>query len=416
MLRLSGIALLLAAVTAHAQVPTIAADDAIEKAIRSSSLTMDGRPFHAVLEISKPSDRSSPFHGRIEVFWQGPNAYRTIIQSSVFSQSRIVNGQQVEEHNTGDFYPNWLHGYLTAILTPVPRPGLFLHANGRVALGDHMTTCFKHDDRPGGITDQLTWAQLCLTGTGPSIATYIDFTYFVELKDFDGHDPVVGKLTLLEPLSDKDRAAELTVLAPTPLNERIETAFVSTLKEESLVEVTDTSPWPPVRDGKTEGYMIVYALTDRSGQVREAYKHNSDNAELEEAGVARALHYKFKPLLIDGVPQQMEMPLVLHFSSRVNDPRPIVEGPELAHYISGCSTPDLPQGLLPKGTVFHLRFLIGEEGKVYEEKFPEANDKLKIPNELLNPAWSSLQSCKFKPYLRDGNPTEYFALFTFLAP
>jgi hypothetical protein len=434
MYRLLLLTSLFACFSAYSQAPSnvVPADDAIRHALKTSSLTVDGTPFHAELVISKPSDKASPYKGTVEVFWKNGSTYRTVIDSPAFQQLRIVNGDQVEEHNTGDFYPNWLREYLTALLNPLPRPELFLPRPGNVVLGEHMNTCMTHDDRPGGITNQLTWAILCIQGSEPSIASYMDFTSSVELKDFqhfgknkliartyqryfEDNSPVVGKLVVVEPLRDQD-AASLAIAKPTPIAERIATTFVSTLKEESLIDVADTSPWPPIRDGRTEGYMIVYPITDRSGQVREAHKHNSDNAELEDAGVARALHYKFKPLLVDGIPQQMEMPLVLHFSSHIEDPRPVVTGTEISKYATGCSKPNLPGDLAPTGTVFHIRYLIGEEGKVYEENFPETNNKPGIPNDLVNPAWGSLASCKFKPYIRDGKPTEYFVLFTFTAP
>ena len=48
-----------------------------------------------------------------------------------------------------------------------------------------------------------------------------------------------------------------------------------------MVEKAPEIQWPAVREGKTEGYMIVYARTDRTGQVRETAKHNSDQPGLE---------------------------------------------------------------------------------------------------------------------------------------
>jgi len=433
MFRIIGLFPLVVAIPLYAQMqppPAIPLAEAIQRVQQHSSLTNQGKPFHALLTISNPKNPDSAYQATIEVFWKNPNSYRTVITSRTFSQTRIVQGDQVEEHNTGDFYPPWLQNYLTAILNPLHLPNAFQNTTGQIFLGDHMRSCLRHDDRPGGITNNLTFANICFAGNDAHLESMDDFTYAMIFGDYqhyrkqsiaytyqsgmDGNDAVVGKLTLLEPLADAP--ALFTITTPTPPADRIETTAVSTLKEESLVERSDNSPWPPIRDGKTEGYMIVYAVTDRTGQVRSASKYNSDNAELEYAGVARAMHYKFKPLLIDGVPQQMEMPLVLHFSSHIEDPIPVVTGDAITSYASGCGTPTLPTGLLPKGTPFHIRYFIGEEGKVHEESFPEANDKLQIPQTLLNPAWASLRSCRFTPYLRDGKPTVYYALFTFYAP
>ena len=434
MFRIIALVPLLMAMPLSAQMqrpPSITVGDAIQRVQHNSSLTDNGKPFHALLSISNPKNPDSAYRATIEVFWKSKRSYRTVIVSPTFSQTRIVSGDQVEEHNTGDFYPPWLQDYLTAILNPLHLPNAFQNASGQIFLGETMRSCQIHDDRPGGITNDLTHAMICFTGNEPHLESMGDFTYGMTFSDYrpygkqhiaytyqgdmDGNDPVFGKLTLLEPLVDSSSAL-FTITTPTSPADRIETTAVSTLKEESLVERSDTSPWPPIRGGKTEGYMIVYAVTDRTGQVRLANKYNSDNAELEYAGVARAMHYKFRPLLIDGVPQQMEMPLVLHFSSHIENPIPVVTGDEINKYVSGCTIPDLPAGLLPSGTPFHIRYFLSEQGKVYEENFPEANDPLRIPEGLLNPASDSLRSCRFLPYLEDGKPTVYYVLFTFRAP
>jgi hypothetical protein len=422
-----------------AQTPplVISIDDALDRALRTTSLTDHGQPFHAILAISKSDNPSSPFHGTIEVFWRDANTYRIVITSETFSQTRIVSGEKIEEHNTGDFYPVWLRTYVNALLAPVPRPDLFRHRGGRIALGEHMTSCASRDDRPGGITDQMTWGQLCFEGAEPRLSSVMDFTGFIEFKDYrkfgekliayryqdylDGNNPVIGELQVLETLHSSDPSL-FTVTQPTPASELLETTFVSTLKGESMLARADTSPWPPVHEGKTEGYMIVEAITDRTGQVREAYKHNSDNPGLEAAGVARALNYKFQPLLLNGVPQQMEMPLVLHFTSQIADPIPILTGDEISTVASGCGTPSLPSGVLTKGTVFHIKISVNEEGKVTGESFPEANkfypetNATSVPNALLSPALRAVGQCRFTRYLRDGVPTYYHALFSFTAP
>lgn len=410
--------------------PSITIAEAIQRVQHNSSLTDRGKPFHAVLTISNPNNPDSAYKATVEIFWKNKRTYRTVITSRTFSQTRIVQGKQIEERNTGDFYPPWLQDYVVAILNPLHLPSVFQRDSGQIFLGDHMHSCLRHDDRPGGITDNLTFANICFAGNDPTLASMDDFTYKMTFSDFrpyekqdipytyrggmDGNDRIIGKLALLEPLDDAPNL--FTITTPTPPADRIETTAVSTRKEESLVERTDTSPWPAIRDGKTDGYMIVYAVTDRTGQVRSANKYNSDNAELEDIGVARALHYKFKPLLINGVPQQMEMPLVLHFSSHIEDSIPVVSGDEINKQVSDCKTPTLPAGLLPTGTPFHIRYFISEQGKVNEENYLEANDKLQIPDKLLTPASAALQSCRFAPYLRDGKPTAYYVLFTFTAP
>jgi hypothetical protein len=306
-----------------------------------------------------------------------------------------------------------------------------MNTNASIRFGETLTSCLSHEDKPGGISNDLTQTRICFIGEDSRLKSFSDFTYEMDFSDYrpfgsksiprtyergmDWMTPSVGRLTVLEPLNAADSTL-FTIVKATPPADRIETTAVSTLEEESLVEQTDTSPWPPIRGGKTEGYMIVRAITDRTGQVRFAHKYNSDNAELEYAGVARAMHYKFKPLLIDGVPQQMEMPLVLHFSSRIDEPWPMLTGKDIDKVTSGCGTASLPTGLWPSGKVFHIQYGVDQAGKVTTTSFPEANDNPGVPHALMNAAWRSVQSCRFSPYQQNGKATEYIVLFTFTAP
>jgi hypothetical protein len=403
----------------------IDAPEAMVRAQEASSLTYHGKPFHALLSISQPSDASSPFRGTVEIFWQAANKYRIVLTSPAFSRTLIVNGRQQQEANTGDYYPIWLRSYVTALMDPFPHA--VVNSNGRVAIGPNMSSCLQRDDRPGGITDEMTRASVCFRGLEPTLHRVQSFTYFMEFRDsqsfgkkqiartyqdyLKGNDPVVGILKTLEPLPPNESLFVIT--NPTPPADRIETAFISTKEEEALQQITVSEPWPTVGDGKTEGYMIIHVQTDRTGQVREAYKHNSDNSGLEAAGVQRALKYKFKPLLQNGVSLQMETPLVLHFTSTIANahPVPVLTGEQLATVTTGCGTANLPSGLAPKGTVFKIRFSVAETGKVAGEVYPQ-----NVPSALTNAAYSSLTSCKFRQYMVDGKPSYYHADFIFVAP
>ena len=94
----------------YAQFPTngsmsgerVDTDTAIQRALAKSSLTDDGKPFHAILNIGAAG---SPYTGQVEVWWKAPDKYKSVIQSPTFNQIRIVNGSQISEKNTGDYYP-----------------------------------------------------------------------------------------------------------------------------------------------------------------------------------------------------------------------------------------------------------------------------------------------------------------------
>jgi hypothetical protein len=394
----------------------VAADTALSRALKASSLTEDGKPFHAVLIIG---DAKSPNSGRVEVWWAAKQKYKIDIASPAFSQTRIVNGPDVMETDSGDYYPRWLEDFVDAILDPVPMIGNFRGRGGFVMIGPQIKNCLGRDDRPAGITDQMTWGQVCFSGAKPHLQSVLTMNYEVELEDWKpfgekeiartyktdvlGYEEVVAHLTMLE--ESRDAPDELfAVGTPTPADRQIKTAFVSTLKEESLIENAPTIDWPTVREGKTEGYMIVYARTDRTGQVRETAKHNSDQAGLEDFGMEQALRYKFRPLVVDGVAVQMEMPLVLHFTSKLADPIPMLTGEQLLKQISGCDA-KLVSGIPSSGRITPTSIAVNEDGKLTGEGY--VNVDAGSPAVLVKVKLALGLDCHFAPLVRNGVVTYY---------
>jgi hypothetical protein len=391
------------------------ADRAISRALKVSSLTDEGKPFNAALVIGASG---SPYSGRVEVWWASKNKYKIVIASPAFSQTRIVNGDQVMETNSGDYYPRWLENFVDAILDPVPMIENFRGRGGAVMVGPRiMNSCLRRDDRPGGITDQMTWGDICFVGSEPRLESVLTMNYDIEFEDWKpfgkkqiartyktsvlDYKEIVAHLTELEELRDVSEDL-FAITTPTPLEQQIKTAFVSTLKEEGLVENAPKIDWPTVREGKTEGYMIVYARTDRTGQVRETAKHNSDQPGLESFGMEQALRYKFKPLMVNGIAVQMEMPLVLHFTSKIADPIPMIKGKELLKQMSGCDA-SLVSTVPSSGNITATTIAVNEEGKLTGEGYgPQVNPGL--PAVLVN---GPLFNCHFAPLVRNGVVTYY---------
>jgi hypothetical protein len=230
-------------------------------------------------------------------------------------------------------------------------------------------------------------------------------TYQTDVLDYQ---PVIGRLTKLEELKKPDDVM-FTITVATPADQRISTSLVSTLKEENLIENAPVIQWPTVREGKTDGYMIVYARTDRAGQVRETAKHNSDQPGLESFGMEQALRYKFKPLVVDGVAEQMEMPSVLHFSSHLAAPLPVLSVADMKKQVISCKTA-LPPGT-SVGTVVRIRVSVNEEGKI-----AGVGSSGPMKPEQFIAASARVKACKFAPYVLNGKATYYKGDVEFAAP
>jgi hypothetical protein len=400
----------------------ISADEALDRVLKNNVLTSDGPPFHAVLEIKEIKDSDPAFTGRVELFWQDKEKYRLILESPNFGQTLIVNTARVMETDRGDFYPNWLNNFVTALMDPMPRLRDLRGRGAQVAVGPTASfSCDSRDDRPNGITDQMTWAEVCFSGEQPRLDFVIDFTYNMEFHDFSkfGRKQIAqtyvsgtgdrarlrGTMTTLEEWTPDETL--LSVTTPTEPADRILTTFVSTLTEEAMLESAPKNiVWPAMRQGKTEGYMIVQAITDRSGQVRETSKHNSDNPGLESFGREVALKYKFKPLLIDGAPRQMVMPLVLHFTTTLGaDPLPELDDATTRKMITGCLLPQEIDDRASAGKIIVITFSVQDDGGLMTLR---SSDR-KIPELTL---YQQFHNCHFPKYTVKGKPTAYNANMT----
>ena len=264
-------------------------DVALDRALTASPLTYNGKPFHAAMEIGTAG---TAYSGRIEVWWVNATKYRMTVTSPNFSQTRIVNGDTIEDKDDGDFYPRWLEEFALAVMDPVPMAKNFRGLGQSVTLGGGQRSCLGRNDRTNGITDELTQGQVCFFGADPYVSHVSSFNNSMSFGNWQrfGKKQVArtyqtilfdrrllaGTLAQLEELKHPDEEM-FTAGSGTRKGLRTATMFVSTLKEESLLEKAPELQWPSVREGRTDGYMIVYARTDQTGQVRETAKYNSDN-------------------------------------------------------------------------------------------------------------------------------------------
>jgi len=308
---------------------TLSNAEAVDRALQLCSLTAGEQPFHLVFEIAPTPDAHEPalraMRAQIEVFWLNPITYRTVIRSRDFSQTRIVNGGVVEEHNTGDFYPRWIQNFVEALLEPIPESALLRKVPGSVPVGVEEHACIS-----GGS------AQVCFQNAEPRIATGSDASRSLWFDDYapfgrrqiartltdklPGNLLIRGHILLLAPLAQSDypslKAREFTLD-----NKLIQTEFVSQSTAESLMQIGApnfrhnsrsgaqkksrsrlTLPDSP-RDAQ-DSPANVYIRTDRSGKVREAYAQDSSGGS--GGTVARALALRFKPLVVSGAARQME--------------------------------------------------------------------------------------------------------------
>lgn len=317
----------------------------LRASLRNSVLIHGDQPFHLILKIApsrKPNFRQAPssMQGTMEVFWISPDRYKLVLDSPAFRQTKIVDGEQIEEHDEGDFYPRWLDNFVQALFNPLPKtqlPKLLplrLTGGGTFAVPGRpiirMPRCAETSERPNGITEETSVARICFESSNPWFQGMLDFTRYISFADFERFgDQIIprtwsddipenifveGKVALLEKLSAPEMKV-IHVSSSTPPGSQIRTVFLSRKEIGDRIADVPDYEWPSQDTGRQEGYMIVYVRTDRAGKVRESYWDSSDNYGLQDAGVRLALKSSLKPLIVDGAPVQMEGPLVLHFKT-----------------------------------------------------------------------------------------------------
>ena len=394
-------------------------DVALDRALKTSSLTYEGKPFHAVMKIGKDGEEYS---GRIEFWWVNSTKYRVSVRSPTFNRTTTVHRERVSEVDDGDYYPQWLETFVLAVMNPVPMEKNLRGRGISVDLSvEKDMKCIRRDDRTDGNTDYLTSGMVCFVGTEPRLGYLSAFNYsmsFGDWKKFEGkqipriytthilnEENLVGHLTTLDELKSRDENM-FEVDDVTPPDQKVSTAFVSTQTAEGLEERAPAIRWPPVREGNTQGSLTLYARTDRTGQVREVMRYDADQQPaLAVTALEQAVNYKFKPLVVDGVAEQMEMPLVIRFSTTIAEPIPVLSVADMAKQTISCKPKSIPQGLLPKGTVITLRVTVNEKGETVNVR--PSGGACAGSCTLLTGPQNPLSECKFAPYSQNGQATLY---------
>ena len=316
-----------------------ASTDAIRElptlAIQKSQLTLPGSPpFHLKATALNPKDSSDRVNSaRIEEYWVTPQKWRRTVIAPDFSQLLIVNGSQVREEMTGDYYPNWLRTLVNAIFDP-----------GAPLKGVDLT---QSDDNPVRNTPQFCRRFATAVGIAP-ISNDVFSTYCFKAGLLDGvnlpgyvanykdYAPFSGKQVArtIQEYLDRDlrpeaRITELSALsapdeslfAITETHDPLQTIFVP--EHEALGQGVDMPPmvWPKVEEGRLSGLASIYVCIDRSGRVRETRTLNNDHPDIAQAARAQVMRWKFRPFMAAGVPVQAETILTFAYSTVLESPR-----------------------------------------------------------------------------------------------
>lgn len=402
--------------------------EAVETALRQSKLTVaGGTPFHLKAHIAATGKPQPEYAADVEEYWLSPQKWRRTIKSKDFSQILIVNGDKLSETFSGDYYPFWLHDFVTALFDPLPMAEQLKRMRAQVDIPEDSTksnSCLNVQSKIGIAPVQNTASHVfCFGGKLGLLLAVVTPGYRAR---FESYQPFKGKLvarsitaefgpgiilaaevTELAEITNPDEA-QFAVEKATAATEQMKSSQVGEDSTRVLALNTPQIVWPTVREGKTSGVLSLYISTDRSGQVREAWPMNSDNPELSDAARRQVLLWSYKPYQNAGV-SQMEAVLTFAFSTRIENPISILSDAQARKLALRSVEPIIAQGKASTGTKFTLRASVDESGKVQNVENPN-----NVPAPLYSAGATSLKQWRFHPYINKGKADRFYADIAFI--
>jgi hypothetical protein len=423
--------------TANSQIKrvTVPLGDKVARALAKTQLTgPNAQPFHIKVIVSEPENTQSPYQGSIEEWWQSDDQWRReVVAKDGLRQTIVVAAGKRTERDEGDYFPLWLRSFVTAVFDPLPNAAAWQSSGGKIEQiilpnGAMSDACVRGKSKIGS-GDRATdaFSNICFDGED-RLKSIVTPRYSMEFADYAGFgkkqiarkltdDPepgteLVGLVTKLENESKSDAGSKL--FAPLDANDdRFSTVNVGSAQMEQLSAGNQPIAWPTVRSGNVKGHLAIYISADATGQVREAWPLNSDNAGLEDPARDQVRKWKLNPAKDpSGAPVQVDGALGFEFETKIGNPLPVVTGADIERYETGCGyDPILPAGLLPSGKTFKIKISINEELKDTGIGFPDG-----IPWEVIQKAKLDERNCRFMPYLVNGKPSYYVIEFAFTSP
>lgn len=427
------VVLILLAATVRAQEDqgqVVSVAEAAEHAVQQSKLTLaGGAPFHLKAHIANSGALKPEYSADVEEYWVSPEKWRRTVQAAGFSQTLIANGGQVSEKITGDYYPFWLRNMVTALVDPLPMADQLKSMRGQVEIPQDSlksSSCMNMQLKAGSPPAQNTISYaFCFGGKIGLLQAVLTPGYKAQFEDylpfkkkmvartvraeFMPGTMLTAKITELTELATPDEKL-FAIENATPATEQMKSSQVTEDVARTLALNTPAIVWPTVREGKTSGVMSLYISNDQTGHVREAWPIAPANPELNDALRQQVLQWQYKPY-INGGPSQMEALLTFAFTTRIENPIPVLNDAEARKLATRVVEPVVAPGKARKGSRYTLRISVDEAGKIQAVLNPNV-----VAPALYTAGTAALKKWRFRPYINQGKPDRFYADVTFRVP
>ena len=310
------------------------AGETLSRARRASMLGQPAaRPFHILVEISPSKGEPGDYVAAIEETWVSPTRWVRTVTTDRLVQNTVADSTGIHVSTKGDYFPEWLRNYVTALFDPVPE-------NLRRRLADAP---IEHGELPNGMRsspcqhvefslgakphEQVNFANVGFEQVGRLLELVQSPEYAMELNDYAGFDNLqVARSLYGSGASPRSRLTGKVVVLENIASPSADVFMVPAGAEETDPLSTETLPTdvllqlsgglPRLRrpkDATGHGSFTVWVDLDRSGEVREAYTLNTDDSGIAWDMAGQLIGMRWKPYVLNGTPVQSQGTLVLSY-------------------------------------------------------------------------------------------------------
>jgi hypothetical protein len=404
-------ALLLPGLSAIAQQPAQTATPTI---VQASLIAPGSTPFHLKAAITERGDPD--FKANIEINWINEKKWRRTIQSQDFSQTLIVNGDEVSEENSENYFPVGLQTLVAAMVDPKPildawRPGDMALTKANGASQESGVLCYS-----GGVCARGDY------GLSELVAPAAQSVDFMAYKSFKGKrvarrlvhsqgpgDSMTAQVMELDELKYPDESL-FAIPHATAKEKRIHRVTLPQAELMGRAVENHAIIWPQPLDGATTGSASFYVSVDPSGQVREVVPVSTANERTNDSAIRQLMKWKFNPITKDGMPAQAESLLTFTLNARAFGPELPLSDAEVRKLASNIVEPEIAPGSFPSGATSTYRVAIDSDGRLIEAIAGEG------PPKLSSAFYQAITHWKFNPLLQNGEPLPYRGEIIFRVP
>jgi hypothetical protein len=384
--------------------------------VQGTLISPGSTPFH--LKATFTEGRDTTPVGTVEMFWLSPDKWRRVIQSDDFSQMLVVNGREVFEQDSDDYFPIRLQTLVTAIVDPKP-------TIDALRLGDRIQTKANGASDEDGLVCFDDKRRMCLrfsTGLTESLGAAGHSVQFTDYRKFRGKriariltdtvspgDSLHAQVTELDELKNPDQSL-FSISRPTPREKQLRTVLVPETELRSQAVEMHEIIWPQVLDGRTKGTATFYVSVDVNGKVREILPVKTDNERSNDSARLQIMKWKFNPIVKEGYPVQAESIFSFVLDTRAWGPPVPLSDEEARKLATNIVEPVIPPGTAQSGATVEVLVAIDAAGNLIEAIPGEG------PPGLFSICYQAVAKWHFSPILQDGQPRPYRAAIKFQVP